>query len=128
MDISPRGRIQAAALAAHLQRKPPEAIYASPMKRVQQTLAPLLNHGAPPPIVMPDLREVDFGDWTGLGWEGVQEKFGVSAFDWLQQIERDAMPNAESGAAFRATCRAVSSARLSAATPGRTWPSSVMAA
>ena len=101
MEISPQGREQAAALAAFLQRKRPDAIYASPMKRVQQTLAPLLNNGTPPPVTVADLCEVDFGDWTGFGWEALQQKFGVSAYAWLDEIERGTVPNGESGAVFR---------------------------
>jgi broad specificity phosphatase PhoE len=65
------------------------------MKRVQQTLAPLLVNGAPKPVIMPDLREADFGDWTGLAWEEVHAKFGVSAFSWLEQLECDGIANAE---------------------------------
>lgn len=102
MDISPRGRSQAGALADFLRHKPLDALYASPMKRVQQTLAPLLNNGAPQPVVMPDLREVDFGDWTGLNYDQVQQKFGVGASGWLDQLERAAIPNAENGATHRA--------------------------
>src|SRR6185436_16873918 len=82
--------------------QPLDAIYASPMKRVQQTLAPLLNNGAPRPVIMPDLREVDFGDWTGLNYQQVHEKFGVTASAWLDQLERGAIPNAETGATYRA--------------------------
>jgi len=103
MDLSPRGYDQARTLAQHLRRLEIGAIYASPMKRVSQTLAPLLANGAPQPVVLPDLREVDFGDWTGLRWEEVSERFGVSAFDWLSQLELAAIPNAESGDALR--CR-----------------------
>jgi broad specificity phosphatase PhoE len=95
MDLSARGHEQAATLARYLHSKPLSAIYASPMKRVQQTLAPLLVNGAPKPVVLPDLREVDFGDWTGLTWDQVQEKFGVSAFSWLEQLECGGIANAE---------------------------------
>jgi broad specificity phosphatase PhoE len=102
MDISPRGHAQASALADFLRHRTLDAIYASPMKRVQQTLAPLLNNGAPRPEIMPDLREVDFGDWTGLNYEQVLEKFGVGANAWLDQLECGAIPSAETGA----TCRA----------------------
>jgi broad specificity phosphatase PhoE len=102
MDISPHGQTQAAALGRYLRPKPLGAIYASPMKRVQQTLAPLLNNGAPAATVLPDLREVDFGDWTGLGWEAVRQKFGVSPYDWLGYLDRGAIPNAESKAACQA--------------------------
>ena len=102
MDLSPRGHEQAAALSAFLQTKKFDALYASPMKRVQQTLAPFLKNGTPPPALRPGLREVDFGDWTGHGWDGVREKFGVSAFTWLEQLERGTIPNAENASGFRA--------------------------
>jgi broad specificity phosphatase PhoE len=95
MDLSPRGHEQAAALANYLRLRTFSAIYASPMRRVQQTLAPLLVNGAPKPVIMPDLREADFGDWTGLAWDEVQAKFGVSAFSWLEQLECDGIANAE---------------------------------
>jgi broad specificity phosphatase PhoE len=95
MDLSPRGHEQAAALAVYLHRQPLSAIYASPMRRVQQTLAPMLVNGAPKPVILPDLREVDFGDWTGLAWEEVQPKFGISAFAWLEQLACDGIANAE---------------------------------
>ncbi len=102
MELSPRGHQQAAALARYLGRRPFDALFASPMKRVQQTLAPLLVNGTPKPTVLPDLREVDFGDWTGFVWEEVQQHFQVSAFDWLNQVERGAIPNGESAQALRA--------------------------
>ena len=68
MNLSPRGRAQAETLAGYLHGKTLDAIYASPMKRVQQTLAPLLKNGAPAQTILPGLREVDFGDWTGYNW------------------------------------------------------------
>jgi broad specificity phosphatase PhoE len=102
MGLSPRGHEQAAALAQYLGPKAVSAIYASPMKRVRQTLKPWLVNGVPKPIILPDLREVDFGDWTGLTWEQVRIQYGVSAWEWLDQLESAAIPNAESAAAFRA--------------------------
>jgi broad specificity phosphatase PhoE len=104
MALSPRGLEQAAALAAFLAAHAPglDAVYASPMRRVQQTLAPFRNNGAPAPTVLPELREVDFGDWTGLTYEQVLERFGVSADAWLDQLCADAIPNAEPSAAYRA--------------------------
>ena len=89
-------------LASYLRPKKFNAVYASPMKRVQQTMAPLSALAERAAVVMPDLREVDFGDWTGLGWEQVRERFNVSAFDWLHKLEEAAIPNAESGDTFRA--------------------------
>lgn len=102
MNLSPRGKRQAKKLAEYLRDKTIDAIYASPMKRVQQTLAPTLKNGAPPQTIVHGLREVDFGDWTGLGWEAVSLKFGFSPHEWLHQLEHYGAPNGESAATFRA--------------------------
>lgn len=101
MNLSARGHEQAAILARYLYRKPVDAIYNSPMKRVQQTLAPYTLNNPLRPTVLADLREVDFGDWTGHNWEKIQSKFGLSAYDWLELLEQDRIPNAEPGKAYR---------------------------
>lgn len=102
MELSPRGHQQAATLAKHLRQTAFDAIYASPMKRAQQTLAPLLADRQTAPVTLPGLREVDFGDWTGLSWEDVKARFKISAFEWLDQLEQATIPNAESATVFRA--------------------------
>jgi len=102
MNLSARGREQAKMLARFLQNKKVDAIYASPMKRVQQTLAPFLANGSPAQKILDDLREVDFGDWTGLNWEQVCEKFNLLTHEWLDHIERGVAPNSENGPQFRA--------------------------
>ncbi len=102
MELSPRGYEQAHALAEYLQATHLDAVYVSSMKRAQQTLAPLLAKNGHQPTVVHDLREVDFGDWTGLNWEEVKVKFQVSAFDWLDKMEQAAIPGAESAQQFRA--------------------------
>lgn len=102
MELSEHGHEQATQLAHYLGRLKFDAIYASPMRRVQETLAPLLVNGTPRPTLTPELREVDFGDWTGHRWEEIEQKFGHSAFGWLEALERGALPNGESSAALRA--------------------------
>jgi broad specificity phosphatase PhoE len=102
MNLSPRGHEQAAAVAKWLARQPLNAVYASPMKRVQQTLAPFgaTNGWAARVVTVPGLREVDFGDWTGLAWEDVKQKFGVSAFQWLSELDRGGIANAENALSY----------------------------
>jgi broad specificity phosphatase PhoE len=102
MNLSPNGKRQAKTLAGYLGSKTIDAIYASPMKRVQQTLAPTLKAGQHKQTIRPGLREIDFGDWSGLGWEGVQKEFGFAAHEWLEQIQHHGVPNGESGDVFRA--------------------------
>lgn len=101
MELSPRGHEQAQALADWLRTVHFDAIYASPMKRAQQTLAPLSAQSPATPRTLDDLREVDFGGWTGLSWQEVQERFNVSAFDWLQMLEAGAIPDAETAMRLR---------------------------
>ena len=103
MNLSARGHAQASALAKWLTRQSLDAVYASPMKRVQQTLAPFAssNGWAGRAVTLDGLREIDFGDWTGLTWEAVSEKFGVSAFQWLAELERGGIANAEGARAYR---------------------------
>jgi broad specificity phosphatase PhoE len=101
MELSARGHEQARALARFLQGKRLDALYASPMKRVRQTLALLSTDCMPEPVLMHDLREVDFGDWTGLHWTEVQTRYGVSALAWLEQLDCAGIPNAECARTLR---------------------------
>jgi len=101
MELSPLGHQQVKALADYFRRHPPHVMYASPMKRVQQTLEPLAKWTDLTPIILPGLREVDFGAWTGLSWEQVYERFKVSAFDWLKELEAGSISGAESTGDFR---------------------------
>ena len=102
MELSPLGREQAQALADYVETIPFDVIYASPMKRVQETLQRIVQTQRPAPIVLDELREVDFGVWTGLAWEEIQARFGVSAYEWLDQLEKGQIAQAEPISAFRA--------------------------
>ncbi|MGC8991620.1 MAG: histidine phosphatase family protein [Verrucomicrobiia bacterium] len=95
MDLSPRGREQVKRLAEHLCQIKLDRIYVSPLKRARQTSSALLQHDGRTETVHRDLREVDFGQWTGLTWAEVAEQFGVHAFDWLRALRHDRIPGAE---------------------------------
>lgn len=102
MNLSPTGKKQAKILADYLRSKTIDAIYASPMKRVQQTLAPTLKLNGHGQIMMNGLREIDFGKWTGLGWQEVEEQFKFKSHEWLEEIHHRGVPSGESGKVFRA--------------------------
>jgi broad specificity phosphatase PhoE len=101
MNLSPKGRNQAGILADYLRRKTLDAVYASPMKRVQQTVAPTLKRNGHDQTILNGLREINFGDWTGLGWQEVEERFKFQSHEWLEQIQSGGAPNGESGRVFR---------------------------
>lgn len=100
MELSERGQVQARALADFLQWRSLDSCFSSPMKRAVQTASPCRKWTKP--VLLNGLREVDFGDWTGLRWEEVQEKYGKSARDWLHLLEANAIPKAEPIEQFRA--------------------------
>lgn len=106
MGLSSLGHEQATRLAEWLHRFEFRAIYSSPMKRVRLTLEPFLSRTGIKPAVMHDLREVDFGDWTGLAWAQVHDRFGVSAYDWLHVLSNGGFPNGESGEQLLSRTRA----------------------
>lgn len=105
MDLSPLGEQQARALALYLATVPFDVIFASPMRRVQQTLRQFVEHQTKAPIILDELREVDFGAWTGLAWDEIRSQFGVSAFEWLHQLESGTIREAEPIDLFRTRIR-----------------------
>ena len=96
MELSPLGHEQAKYLAKFLGRRTFDRIYLSPMIRVRQTAKPLLDVLGRQAQVVDDLREVDFGVWTGHKWHEIQEKFGLDAEDWLLHLENGDVAEAES--------------------------------
>lgn len=101
MRLSHKGHAQADGLAKYLRNHPFEACYCSPMIRAQHTALPLLAGRDVSLVTLPSLREVDFGAWTGYGWAAVHERFGVSAFDWLTELEHGRIPDGDSVSSLR---------------------------
>lgn len=65
VDLSERGREQAAALGARLAALPVAAVYSSPMERTVQTAEAVAAHHGLEVRVDEGLIEADYGDWTG---------------------------------------------------------------
>lgn len=101
MALSPRGHDQARLLGRYLDRHRFAALYVSPMMRAQQTVVPLRHLSDQPIISRAELREVDFGCWTGLAWKEVWDKFQVNPSDWLGRLDRGEITGAETGPALR---------------------------
>ena len=67
LHLSDVGRKQAQATAERIAglKRPPVAIYSSPLERAQETAQPLAGASRPARAGRPGLPECDFGDWTG---------------------------------------------------------------
>ncbi|WEX10412.1 histidine phosphatase family protein [Chelativorans sp. AA-79] len=71
--LTPAGREEALALGRYLAGRKPDAIYTSPRLRAQQTAEIVGRETNTPYEVAPELDEIDFGDWSGKGFEELGE-------------------------------------------------------
>lgn len=99
--------------AEHRDGRPIAAVYVTTLQRTHQTAAPLLEHLAAPPRVVPELREVHLGDWEGSFRSHVAA--GDPVFSRVMEEERwDVIPGAEPaedfGRRLRAGIEAIASA------------------
>ncbi len=106
MGLSAQGQVQVQRLARALAPLPLQVIFTSPLQRARLTAEPLAQARNLPLIVLDELRELDFGDWTGCSWQEVEQRFGISAYDWLDALEAGKIPNAEPLDQFWARLRA----------------------
>ncbi len=72
--LNETGLWQARAVAERLASTGIDALYSSDLERALQTAAALTSRLGLEPLVDPDLREVDVGDWSGLTREQVLEQ------------------------------------------------------
>ena len=73
--LNDRGRTQARALADTLAEVALDAIYCSDLRRAAQTAAIVAERHGLEPVLDSELRENDFGDWTGLTRDEVERRF-----------------------------------------------------
>jgi broad specificity phosphatase PhoE len=62
-----------------------DIVYVSPRLRAQQTAEAI--GGDAPRVVLPELAEIDFGEWEGLTWEEIEQRWpdtaGRKVEDWM---------------------------------------------
>ena len=73
--LNARGREQARALAEELLHVPLDAIYSSDLRRASETASIVAGIAGMDVLLDPELRENDFGDWTGLTRDEVKRRF-----------------------------------------------------
>jgi broad specificity phosphatase PhoE len=81
--LSPRGRAQAAALAAGLVSMRFDAVYTSPLSRARETARACGTALGLAPVPIEDLREIGLGTWEGLTLETVLAHQGEHYRRWL---------------------------------------------
>jgi broad specificity phosphatase PhoE len=97
VGLNAEGRSQAQALAQQLADVAIDAIYSSPQQRARETVEPLSARLAMPVEVANEFDEIDFGEWTGLGFADLES--GDAAL-WHQWVERRSTAQPPGGEAF----------------------------
>jgi probable phosphoglycerate mutase len=117
--LAEEGREQAAAVGARLALDPPDRIFVSGLARTVETAAPLARATGIAPVEVPELREVQLGEWDH------QYPHKMASRDPLvERIEAeqrwDVIPGAEPAADFTARVRAGIDRVIEATGPGAT--------
>lgn len=97
VDLSDEGRRQARGLAERLAEQELAAVYASPMKRTQETASILAKPHGLELRTDAGLREIDHGRWEGLTRKEVESKFHDEYVCWEEDPFTFAPEGGESG-------------------------------
>lgn len=98
--LSDDGRRQAEAVGERLGDEPIRAVFATPLRRTTETAAPLLAVRQVEAELLPDLREIELGDWEHgeLSRRALRDD---PEFEAMMRAQRwELIPNAEPAAAF----------------------------
>jgi broad specificity phosphatase PhoE/ribonuclease HI len=109
IPLTDRGLAQASAVASRLAALPLAAVVTSPLDRCVRTAEVIAGAVRAPVVVDDDLVECDFGEWEGLTFGEVRERWPAEVESWLGSTAA-APPGGESLAAVaervtRATAR-----------------------
>jgi len=105
-SLSALGLSQLHKLAETLTHLPLTHIFSSDLRRAQQTANFIAVRAWLPVECLPELREMQFGEWEGLDWEQVCARDAAYAERWMAEYPRLSAPGGEHFEAFRTRVRA----------------------
>ena len=94
IHLSAEGKDRAAWLARSLRDLPVAAVWTSPLIRALQTAAPIAQELNLPVKVSQLLNEVDYGEWTGCSFEGLERDVRWQNYNTARS--KSAIPSGES--------------------------------
>jgi broad specificity phosphatase PhoE len=96
VPLSPRGELEAAALALRLASVELAAAYSSDLARARRTAAILAEAHQLEALALPTLREFAMGRWEGLTAEEIRALDPVAFDAWMTDVGRFQFPDGES--------------------------------
>lgn len=85
VSLNEEGRAQALALGQWLANAGIAAVYSSPQQRTQQTAAPIAARLGVRVEIANEFDEIDFGDWTGCSFSGLERDDAARWHQWIAQ-------------------------------------------
>jgi broad specificity phosphatase PhoE len=83
--LNETGRAQAHALAAELAGERIELVYTSDLARARETAEIVAARFGADVLPVRELREIDVGEWEGLTWPEIEERFPEGARSWRER-------------------------------------------
>lgn len=99
--LTAHGRSQLPDLVRQLSGFPITAAYASDLTRAKSTAEAIAGEFHIPLECRPGLREMNFGEWQGLSWREIEQKFPATARNWLEHFPEGRVPGGEGFPAFK---------------------------
>ncbi len=98
--LAPEGREQAQAMAERLGGERFAGLFVTPLRRTAETAAPLAALTGLEPVVIPELREVNLGEWEGGELRIRAAHRDPKYFEVIEAERWDVIPGAEPAEAF----------------------------
>lgn len=95
LPLDEGGRAEAEALARRLKGSGIQALYSSPLLRARQTAAVIAEALGLEVRIAPELIDLDFGLWQGLGVKEVQEAYSELYRKWIEAPHEVVFPQGE---------------------------------
>ena len=93
-SLNDAGRAQIECTASVMPTSP-QVVYASDLLRARESAALIAEHFSVPLLVRPGLREICFGEWEGLSWQEVKQRFPAESAEWLERFPAGVIPSGE---------------------------------
>jgi broad specificity phosphatase PhoE len=94
--LNENGLKQAQLLGEYLGKEKIDLIYSSPLQRAVKTAEAIACTQSIDVNVVPNLNDIDCGEWQGLSLREVKEKYPEIYQDWLDTPEQVKIPGGES--------------------------------
>ncbi len=95
-SLTTEGKRQTREIALRLRDKPLDAIYSSDLKRTRYMAEVINSYHSLKINILPELREIDFGDWEGKTYNEIQRKWESLLNGWERKPSKVKIPNGES--------------------------------